>query len=224
MRLLDLYCGAGGAAVGYHRAGYTEILGVDVEPQPRYPFPLLQTDALTFLAHLKDGRAWDLIHASPPCQAYSTLKNANRRRGREYPDHVAAVRAQLRSLGRPWVIENVPGAPLIDAILLCGLTFGLKVFRHRLFECSEFLLQPPHLTHGHRVIGADGWCCVVGNGGNIDRKRRAGPIPKDHRRLGAWQAAMGIDWMNRYEITQAVPPAYTEWLGQQLLAHQQRRP
>lgn len=219
MRLLDLYCGAGGAAMGYWSAGYRTILGVDIKPQPHYPFPFLQADALEFLAGLPHAAGFHLIHASPPCQAYSSIARCNP--DRHYPDHIAAVREQLRSLARPYVIENVPGAPLIDPIELCGTTFGLTLFRHRLFECSEFLLTPPHTPHGKRAIGVDGYCCVAGNGGNIDANRRGGPVPRDHRRLGAWRKAMAIDWMTRDEITQAVPPAYTRWIGEQLIA--QRR-
>ena len=131
MKLLDLFCGAGGAAMGYHRAGFDDITGVDIKPMPRYPFKFIQGDALEYLA--AHGAEYDVIHASPPCQAYSIMQHANHMR-KDHPDLVDSVRDALKQTGKPWIIENVPGAPLIDPILLCGLSFGLRVIRHRLFE------------------------------------------------------------------------------------------
>jgi Site-specific DNA methylase len=200
-RLLDLFSGAGGSAMGYHRAGF-EVLGVDIKPQPRYPFPFVQADALEFLAGVRPGD-FDLIHASPPCQAYSRLP----RRGRKYPDLVGVVREELQRTGSPFIIENVVGAPLISPIVLCGLMFGLRTYRHRLFECSEFLMQIPHRAHevpcppaGRRGLSEDGFISVCGNISQMRFARRA----------------MGIDWMTRDELTQAIPPAYTEFIGRQM--------
>jgi DNA (cytosine-5)-methyltransferase 1 len=205
-RCLDLFCGAGGGAMGYHRAGF-EVTGIDIKPQPRFPFSFVQADALEFLGMANLAR-FSLIHASPPCQAYSRARVLH---GREHPDLVPAVRAALERTGKPYVIENVPGAPLIHPVLLCGLHFGLKVFRHRLFETDGWLLSMPHVPHGDRRIGRDGFCCPAGHG-ESGRVR----VPADHRCMQCWRAAMGIDWMTRAELAQAIPPAYTQWIGEQL--------
>ena len=208
MKLLDLYCCAGGGAMGYRLAGFTEIVGVDIHPQPRYPFTFVQGDALEYLS--KHGREYDAIHASPPCQAYTVLKSVCA--GRSYPDLVAATRAKLTEIGRPWVIENVPGAPLIDPIRLCGTMFpGLRVYRHRLFESSVKLIEPKHPKHVVRSTGmqrgrkahfeAGGFITITGDVGTY-----CGP------------AAIGIDWMNGNELSQAIPPAYTVFIGKQLLS------
>ncbi len=156
--LLDLFCGQGGSAMGYHRAGY-EIVGVDRAAQPRFPFRFIQADALEFLACCRVS-AFDLIHASPPCQRYSRAQVLH---GREHPDLVPATREALVASGRPWVIENVVGAPLVHPVMLCGLMFGLKVFRHRLFETDGWLLSPPHEPHGMRRIGVDGFFGIFGD-------------------------------------------------------------
>jgi DNA (cytosine-5)-methyltransferase 1 len=213
MRLLDLFCGAGGAAMGYYQAGFDEILGVDIRPQPRYPFRFIQADALEFLARFGPSSGWDLIHASPPCQHYSVANNIWKR---DHPDLLDAVREGLQRAGSPYVIENVVGAPLRSPVLVCGVMFGLKVFRHRLFESSELLLQPPHMPHGGRAIGRDGFCCVAGHGDSNGHKGKRKPVPPDHRSVAAWRRAMGIDWMTRSELAQAIPPAYTKWIGEQL--------
>lgn len=203
MKLLDLFCGAGGAAMGYHRAGF-EIVGVDIRPQPRYPFAFVQADALVYArlhAHEYDG-----LHASPPCQAYSVASP----RGREYPEFIEPVRAILNASGRPWIIENVPGSErhLRPLITLCGTMFGLRVYRHRHFESSVMLLQPAHVRHVER-------CVPVG--------RKAAPrqmmtVAGNFASLDAAKAAMGIDWdVTRRELSQAIPPAYTEFIGRQLM-------
>jgi DNA (cytosine-5)-methyltransferase 1 len=217
-RLLDLFCGAGGAAVGYSRAGF-EVVGVDIAPQPRYPFEFHQADALEFLAAA--GRDFDAIHASPPCQRYTTASFCRKNKDR-HPDLVDQVRSLFKDMATPYVIENVMESPLCrGSIVLCGLMFGLKVFRHRVFECSEFLWVPPHPSHRGKRIGDDGMCCVVGHGGGTSRKMRAylrsrhgcgGQQTKEN-----WASAMGIDWMSRDELSQAIPPAYTEWIGKQLM-------
>jgi hypothetical protein len=224
-RLLDLFCKAGGAAAGYARAGYA-VTGVDHEPQPRYlrsgAVAFVQADALEYLR--SHGREYDAIHASPPCQCYTRACFAARARDR-HPDLVGVTRAALEWAARPWVIENVPHAPLrMPAVMLCGLMFGLRVLRHRWFESSEFLFPlPPHPSHRGRLIGRDGLCCVVGHGGGVSRMMRA-QIAR-LRRHGAggqqtkadWEQAMGIDWMTRNELSQAIPPSYTEWVGRLLL-------
>ena len=204
-RLLDLFCGAGGAAVGYHRAGF-DVTGVDVKPQPRYPFAFVQADALDYLAG--HGHEYDAVHASPPCQAY--LRYWMVAKDGRHPDLLGPTRAALLSSGRPWVIENVVGAPFAHYVQLCGTMFGLRVYRHRRFETSWLLMQPEHPPHlvkiGSRLrqpkahFLAGGWVSIAGN-------------------IGSFPAsAMGIDWMTGDELSQAIPPAYTEWIGKHLLA------
>lgn len=221
IRILDLYCGAGGAAVGYHRAfseaGFeVESVGVDNASQKRYPFAFVQDDALAYTAAY--GWSFDFIHASPPCQRYSVTKVLPQC-DRDYPDLLAITRYVLISIGKPYVIENVIGAPMPNAITLCGLMFGLKVFRHRRFESNLLLFQPGHLPHAGKRIGVDGYCCVVGNG---DAGRNI-KVDAFHWRKSTWQKAMGIDWMTKRELTQAIPPAYTEYIGRQLALYFKQR-
>ena len=201
-RLLDLFCGAGGAATGYHHAGF-DVIGVDVMPQPRYPFEFVQGDAMMFPL---DG--FDLIHASPPCQDYS---RALRHRTSGYPRLLGPVRKRLRASGSSYVIENVRGAPLphqatLDGdhgLELCGTMFGLLVWRHRLFETSWPVGPPRGCLHVGRPINpyrADNdayW--------GHDRSERP------------FREAMGVPWMNRPEGREAIPPAYTEHIGRQHL-------
>lgn len=203
-KLLDLYCGAGGAAMGYHRAGF-EVVGVDIKPQKNYPFEFHQADALEYPF---DG--FDAIHASPPCQSYSRCKSMPW--VHEQPKLIEATRTYFQNSGLPFVIENVAGAPMENYFILCGLMFGLKVFRHRLFESNFLILTPPHPTHSGKKIGENGYVCVAGNG---DSGR--GRIPPDHRNKSSWQRGMCIDWMTMKEMAQAIPPAYTEYIGKQLI-------
>lgn len=203
-RLLDLFCGAGGAAMGYARAGF-EVVGVDINPQPHYPFEFHQGDAMTFPL---DG--FDAIHASPPCQRYSVATVFHPGRQAQHPDLVDPCRDRLQSAGVPWVIENVMGAPLRNPIMLCGTMFdGLRVYRHRNFEASPAIYWPPqHYQHPERPaevgrrVPDHGWMTVAGHFSDVKAASRA----------------MGIDWMTRDELRQAIPPAYTEWIGKQLLA------
>ncbi|MFB9953561.1 DNA cytosine methyltransferase [Cellulomonas denverensis] len=140
--MLDLFCCAGGAAMGYRRAGF-DVVGVDIDPQPRYPFEFHQGDALKFL--LEHHGEFDAFHASPPCQAYTL---AQRIQGNDHPDFIAATRSAFELIGKPWVIENVPGSPLNHPVTYCGASFpGLRVYRHRLFESSIPLTPPTHAEH-----------------------------------------------------------------------------
>lgn len=206
MRLLDLFCGAGGAAVGYHRAGFTEIVGVDNRPQPRYPFAFVQADALEYLA--EHGRGFDAIHASPPCQAYSAATKEGHRGN--HPDLIGVTRGLLVRTGKPWVIENVPGAPLQGwPALLCGSMFGMKIRRHRLFECSLLILTPPCNHASQPVVFS-----VTGSGYGGKHKGHNGIKP---RGIVQARVVMGIDWpMTIGEVSNAIPPAYTEFIGRQL--------
>lgn len=211
MRLLDLFCGAGGAAMGYYRAGFTDIVGIDNRPQPRYPFQFIQGDALMPPVRLED---FDAIHASPPCQAYTVARNI---RKRQHPRLVESVRTLLRSSGRPYVIENVNGSPLIFPMRLCGTSFGLgttirdvnyELRRHRFFETSPPLGMTPPCRHCLPVIG------IYGHGeSKAMRGKRGYQISHvEHRRK-----TMDMPWANRDEIAEAIPPAYTEFIGKQLL-------
>lgn len=199
--------------MGYHQAGFS-ILGVDIKRQKRYPFAFIQADVMEVLPELLRDVHIDAIHASPPCQAYSktkTLPNTRAYRD-ECPRMIEDVRAILETSGLPYVIENVPGAPLKNYVMLCGLMFDLKVFRHRLFESNCFLFAPEHIQHAPHRIGTGGFVCCAGHG-DAGRKR----IPYDHRSVKAWRLAMEINWMVRDELTQAIPPAYTKYIGGQIL-------
>lgn len=207
MRLLDLFCGAGGAAMGYHRAGF-EVVGVDIQPQPHYPFEFHQADALEYVA--EHGREFDVIHASPPCQDHMRVG--------QHPSHgtgwmLAATRTLLAELPSPWVIENVPGAPMRADFLLCGCQFGLLLRRERWFETSwhGFQLMPPHDHSGPPVVS------VVGHGTPTWVRDRWIEVFGHSPKIADYREAMGIDWMNRDELSQAIPPAYTEWIGRQLI-------
>lgn len=213
MRLLDLFCGAGGCSVGYYRAGF-EVVGVDNEPQPSYPFEFHQADAIEFLAD--HSHEFDAIHASPPCQRFSVCQHIHNN-GDRYLDLIDPSRRALESTGLPWVIENVVGAPLNQPIMLCGLMFDLRVLRHRLFESNTTLFAPLHPKHPQGNLtnscygystGETGFVCVAGH--NFVRTAGA--------------KAMGIDWMRRREeLAQAIPPAYTENIGLQLLSLMRKR-
>ena len=207
MRLLDLFCGAGGAAMGYHRAGFT-VVGVDIAPQPRFPFEFHQADALEFPLE-----GFDAIHASPPCQRYSTL-TARWARQHTHRDLIAPVRERLRRALVPFVIENVEGARrLMRAVPLCGSSFGLDVRRHRYFETNWLLLVPPcaHHTQAPRFRSLDmrqkSLASVISVHGHVNY---AGEAELRKR-------AMGIDWMTQRELSEAIPPAYTEFIGRHLL-------
>lgn len=208
-RLLDLFCGAGGAASGYAAAGF-DVTGVDKRPMPRYPFRFVQADALEYAA--AHGHEYDAIHASPPCQKYTSL--STRHSEREYPDLIPPTRALLQKIGRPYVIENVEGAPMAGPfVTLCGTALGLGTVsgdlrRHRLFELSStWMLVPPCQHRRDRpAIG------VYGHSGGIEKRK--GGTPRST--LDDWKRAMEIEWMTQDEIAQAIPPAYTRFIGEQL--------
>ncbi len=201
--LLDLFSGAGGGAEGYARAGF-EVVGVDNVPQPRYPFRHIVADALEYAA--AHGHEYDVIHASPPCQRYSVITPDPSR----HPDLLPVVRNLLQRIGKPWVIENVPRAPMRADFKLCGCMFDLPhLKRERWFETSwqGFALRPS-------CVHLDGVYSIVGNGTPTGNRNALG------RNIYEWErkAAMGIDWMTRKELAQAIPPAYTTYIGRQLLA------
>ncbi len=212
LRLLDLFCGGGGAAMGYYRAGF-EVVGIDLHGQPDYPFEFRQANALDqFPGLIADG--FDAVHASPPCQHAST-QTPDRSK---HPNLISQTRELLETVGLPYVIENVVGADLIDPIRLCGSSFGLDLRRHRLFESNITLAAPP-CNHSwqtkrfrsldQRMVDAGRLATVVGVHGHINY---AGEFPLR-------QAAMGIDWLDNDELVEAIPPAYTEFLGRQIHAY-----
>lgn len=200
--------------MGLHRAGF-EVVGVDINPQPRYPFEFHQADALTFPL---DG--FDLIWASPPCQAYTSAAPLQKK---DHPRLIEPVRRRLLASGAPYVIENVPGAPLVNPVTLCGRTFGLNVKRHRLFEASFPMLTAP-CPKGH----PGDWLIVFGWSA-LRRSKGAGTGPKKDRGKTKGHsvphaeacAAMGIDWMNRRELSESIPPAYAEFVGRAALAYRE---
>jgi DNA (cytosine-5)-methyltransferase 1 len=249
-KLLDLFSCAGGAATGYQRAGF-DVYGVDIAPQPRYPFSFRKGDAVTVLEHLvRDGQigftlpgtacrtcgkaphecitgfqVWyrlsdfDAIHASPPCQRFSDLAKRNGNAD-DWPDLVEPIRQLLDEAGLPYIIENVEGAPLIEPVTLCGAMFPeLRVYRHRLFESNISLEAPAHPKHAELTFTHD------------KRKRHYGqPLDLTTMRVQVtgggnapvWakrQAMGGLDWMTGHEVNEAIPPAYTEYLGRQVLAY-----
>jgi DNA (cytosine-5)-methyltransferase 1 len=211
-RLLDAFCGGGGSSMGFHQAGF-DVTGVDCVHQPRYPFRFVLGDALEYVAAY--GHEYDAVAASPPCQRYSSATRATGR-PEAHPDLVGETRRLLAAAGRPYVIENVVGAPLLRSVLLCGTMFGLGVFRHRLFESSIALFAPPHGRHRGRV--GDGRFFTAAGRGGKQRAARTGLLRGHvHRGTAAdWRTAMGCPWMTRDELSQAVPPAYTYHVGLQL--------
>lgn len=211
-RCADLFCCAGGAAMGLYRAGF-DIEGWDIEPQPRYPFTFHQGDALQV-----DLDRFDFVWASPPCQRYTRMNQGlleSQGRQKEHPDLIEPVRQKLKAWGGPYIIENVEGAPLINPVKLCGSAFGLNVQRHRLFESNVMILEQPCVHKFweadkpplHRLVGKSRVVGCYGHG------RGKGDT------VGAWREAMGIDWMTRAELCQAIPPAFSEYLARFILRH-----
>ena len=199
MQLLDLFCCAGGAGEGYRLAGF-DVTGVDIVEQPKNPHKFILADALEYAR--EHGHKYDFIHSSPPCQAYTKAGKQWRKEGREYPDMIAATRSVLQEIGKPWVIENVPGAPLTNPILLNGSVFGIKVHRPRYFETS-FKIQQPEVPKMKPV--------------KMGRPVKEGDIvqPVGHF-SGVRYAAkeMGLPWMGQKELAQAIPPVYTRYISE----------
>ena len=273
-RLLDLYCGDGGVATGYHRAGF-EVVGVDIEDHsPRYPFEFHQGDAFEYLA--AHWQEFDVLHGSPVCKIYSVMNNLPWLRGKEYPAHILPLREAFEAIGKPYIIENVMGARYgakglakrglaahgMQAGWLCGTMFGLPLYRHRLFETNWPWLAPGHPAHIIRIqagrdlkdrghsLTFDGWRLgdppLDSNAPRSQGYWEAGyeakkPGASKQASLAAWQqgngaqkagvgvghakgwrlaaAAMGVEWMDRDGTSQAIPPAFTEWLGGRLMEH-----
>lgn len=217
-KLLDLFCCAGGAARGYTHAGF-DVVGVDIRPQPNYPYEFWQMDALGVLRSAAEKgylAGFSAVHASPPCQRYTVASKAHNGRADEHPDYVAPVRSLLDEIGLPYVIENVPGAPLKDPVMLCGTMFpGLRVIRHRLFETNWELPQPAHGKHPlvytmdkrkphYGQLDEFKDFVMVTGGGNCSKAAAAD--------------AMGLPVsMTKQELNEALPPAYTKYIGGHLL-------
>lgn len=201
MRILDWFSGAGGASMGLHRAyPDADITGVDVKPQPRYPFRFVLGDYRSV-----NPQDFDFVWASPVCKRYTQMLNHGLTDCANHPDFIPDVRERLAASGRPYVIENVAGAPLLNAGMLCGEMFGLRVMRHRYFECSFRTVWPDHIPHrgnGHRKQGDGGYYFRVY--GHETGKAQ-------------WGLAMGIDWMKSYELAQAIPPAFSEYVAKQYI-------
>lgn len=237
-KLLDLFCCEGGAGAGYERAGF-EVYGVDIEPQPRFPFAFHQGDALDVLRELIRGDSvfftrpdgtteslslsdFSLIHASPPCQAFSITKHSH---SNEHPDLLTPSRVLLLEAGLPYIIENVPGAPMLDPLVLCGSMFGLRAVdtdgtelalrRHRLFETSfPLFLAPSPCVHDSTIVGGS-----YGGGWNRTPEQRDGARKGGYTPAADVRAALiGADWMSLHGLSQSIPTAYSEWLGREFLS------
>jgi DNA (cytosine-5)-methyltransferase 1 len=208
MRLLDLYCKAGGASKGYQLAGF-EVVGVDIKKQKRYPYEFIQADCLELMKDMDFLRSFDVITASPPCQTHSITQHLRNAQGRstDKVDLIPQTRQALIASGKPYVIENVPGSPLIEPIQMCGSYFGLKVRRHRRFESNLPIVGSPckHKEQG-KPVGV--------YGSMRDEIPKGGHTAKT---IEEAREAMGIDWMIWGELVEAIPPVYTQEIGKQLL-------
>ena len=224
LRLLDLFCCQGGAGVGYSRAGF-EIVGIDQDRQPRYPFAFFQADITLLSVEWVRANGFDAIHASPPCQGYSAMRHAPGAVGA--PLLIDQTRDILNKTGLPWIIENVEEArwAMRDPVMLCGTSFGLgtgahELQRHRLFESNIPLVAPPCNHSGGAVVG------VYGGHARCRSARHGGRSTKDvwpGGHAGAASEALGIDWMTLGGMSESIPPIYTEFLGRQLMAHVRRQ-
>lgn len=207
MKLLDLYCKQGGASTGYAQAGF-EVVGVDIAKQKRYPFTFIQADALEILQDLEFIEQFDVIAASPPCQTHSITQHLRNAQGKTTKkiDLLPQTREALKATSKPYIIENVPGAPMFDAVICCGSAFGLKVRRHRQFESNVKLIGTicDHKTQGRPVGVYGSMRDNIPNGGRTAHS------------LEEAREAMGIDYMLWSDLVEAIPPAYTEYLGKQI--------
>jgi len=192
-KLLDLFCCGGGAGMGYHKAGF-DVTGVDIVKQPKYPFEFILSDAIEYLS--ANHQCFDVIHASPPCQPYTKASKEHRMNGKIYADFLEETRQLCSEIGKPYIIENVPDAPMKNPIILCGSMFGLKTYRHRLFESNIKLVAPEHPAH-------------------IAKSTKMGRPPKEGEFIQVVghfsgvpfaRKAMGIDWLGQKELAQAIPP------------------
>lgn len=215
--LLDTFCKAGGTSMGYHRAGF-EVVGVDIEPQKRYPFEFHQADAIEFIK--KYGKDFDVIAGSPPCQDYTPLKALT---GKTYPRLIRATREAMQVTGKPYIIENVKGArfELDNPIMLCGTMFGLRVIRHRYFECSPAIWWPPAQCQHIGKVAPTNWEEKLKEGWKSGQSmfniwNYITVVGQNNITVKDASIAMDIDWMTRDELNQAIPPAYTEWLGKEI--------
>ena len=199
--LLDLCCGGGGASVGYFLAGF-EVTGVDIQSQPDYPFDFIKEDVLKLPYDFL--MSFDAIHASVPCEGYCTANPKARLHPELYPDLYHPVKAMLIAAGKPWIMENVIGSP-VKGFRLCGTSFGLGVFRHRVFETNFHVANVPECCCQDLRIDGDEYLTVAGNHKNLKR---------------AWKA-MGTFWINDPQVVKkAIPPAYTQWIGEQMRSSQ----
>lgn len=208
-RLLDLFCGPGGCAKGYYDAGF-EVVGVDIVTQPHYPYEFHQADALTYPLE-----GFDVIHASPVCKGYTELNYTGKEKHEKL---ILPVKERLRQSGKPFVIENVAGAKLElpGALWLCGSMFGLQVRRHRLFESNILLFAPGVCQHDRNFYSIHG--DHVWNSAKRSPARKDGRWRPGYGTVEEGARAMGINWMSKQgEISQAIPPAYTRWIGEQLM-------
>jgi len=203
-KLLDLYCCAGGAGYGYEQAGF-DVTGVDITEQPRHKGKFIKSDAIEYLK--ANYKKYDAVHASPPCQEYSMSSLQFRVAGKKYDDLISVTRDALIKTGLPYIIENVPGSPLINPITLCGLMFGMKTYRHRLFESNIYLKSPKHDKHIHanakmgRKVKDDEFIQYVGHFSGVKLV----------------QEMTGLYWLGQKELAQSIPPQYTKYLGEQLI-------
>lgn len=213
-RALDLFCCAGGATRGLQLAGF-HVTGIDIEPQPRYVGDEFhQADALEFPLE-----GFDFIWASPPCQAYTPASNTAKKQGHVYPMLVGNTRRRLEDSGALFAMENVPGAPLRrGSILLCGLSFGLPLLRHRRIESNFMILAPAHVRHRRGAAVRREVFTIFGKSGSLTNRNRGKSQPYSTARRHEAQRALSIDWMNYAEMAEAVPPAYSEFIGRQAIA------
>jgi DNA (cytosine-5)-methyltransferase 1 len=209
LKLLDLFCCGGGAGMGYSNVGF-DVTGVDINPQHKYPFEFVQGDAIEYL--INNHHKYDAIHASPPCQNNTKSTLVHKASGKKYDCFIARTREALIRIGKPFIIENTMDAPLIDPIMLCGGMFGLKTYRHRLFESNLKLTVPHHPVH-------------VAKNAKMGRAPNVGEfiqVVGHFSGVKFAQEAMGIEWLGQKELAQAIPPIYTEFLGAQLMLECQK--